>query len=76
MKEVKVIPSPAMELRIRISGQMGEDFRECRRLAVEEEDGLDCNACSLRKLILSNGSQNILACTFPRVREVIMEGTK
>ena len=73
MKEVRISPSPNMELCVRITDQMEKDFRECQEMAAKEEDGADCNACSWRKLVLDNGSQEIAACTLPEVIRELKE---
>lgn len=74
MKMVKISPSPHMELYVRITDQMEKDFRRCQRQAANEGSGADCDTCSWKGMVLDNGSQEVAACTLPRVQEVLMEG--
>ena len=73
MKMVKISPSPHMELYVRATEQMEKDFRKGRRLAAKKGDGADCSTCSWKDMVLDNGSQEIAACTLPKVQEMLME---
>lgn len=37
MKEIRISPSPHIEIHIRVSDQMEKDYRECRKLGNKEE---------------------------------------
>lgn len=71
MREVKISPSPALEIYVHVSEQMEEDFWKCRIMAAEEEEGPDCEVCSWRDSLITNGSQGVLACTLLEVKQVI-----
>lgn len=74
MRMVKISPSPYMELYVRVTDQMEKDFRRCQTLAKEKGYWPECSSCSWRDMVLGNGSQEVAACMFPRVREILMEG--
>lgn len=47
MKKIKLFPGPHMELRVFVSDQMEEDYKECARMAeIINGDGKDCDSCS------------------------------
>ena len=46
----------------------------CQTLAKEKGYWPECSSCSWRDMVLGNGSQEVAACMFPRVREILMEG--
>ncbi len=73
IREIAISPAPGMEVHIQVSDQMKRDFRRCAELAAESGDGPDCNACSWRNLVLSNGCQEIAACTLPEIKKVLEE---
>ena len=53
MKKIKLFPGPHMELRIFVSDQMEEDYKECARMAESAcGDGKDCDSCSWRDVMI------------------------
>ncbi len=46
MKKVKLFPAPHLEIRVVVSDEMIEDYRDCARKASEDLDGKDCDTCS------------------------------
>lgn len=73
MKEIRISPSPHIEIHIRVSDQMEKDFRECRKLQTELEDGPDCARCSWKELNLHRDGLNIVACALPEVKKAMEE---
>ena len=73
MKEVRISPSPNMELCVRITDQMEKDFWECRKQQTGTEDGPDCARCSWKELNLYREGMNIVTCAFPEVKEAMEE---
>ena len=73
MKEVRISPSPNMELCVRITDQMEKDFRECRKQQTGTEDGPDCARCSWRESNPRREGLNIVACALPEVKKAMEE---
>ena len=47
MKKIKLRPGPRMELKVYVSDQMEEDYKECERMAEAADfEGKDCDSCS------------------------------
>lgn len=45
MRKIKLFPAPHVELRVSVSDEMVEDYRECKRMS-ESEECKDCDSCS------------------------------
>lgn len=47
-KKIKLYPAPHVELRVHVSDEMIQDYRDCKRIAKETklEEGKDCDTCS------------------------------
>ena len=45
MRKIKLFPAPHVELRVSVSDEMEEDYRECKRLCNAGDDK-DCDTCS------------------------------
>lgn len=47
MKKIKLFPGSHMELKVYVSDQMEEDYKECARMAEAADfEGKDCDSCS------------------------------
>ena len=49
MRKIKLFPAPHVELRVSVSDEMVEDYRECKLLG-ESGECKDCDTCSWREV--------------------------
>ena len=49
MKKIKLFPAPHVELRVSVSDEMVEDYRECKRMEESGGELKDCDGCSWRE---------------------------
>lgn len=56
MKRIKLFPAPHLEIRLHMSDQMVEDYKECARTAEESDwnNLKDCGTCSWREVNFNN----------------------
>lgn len=52
MRKIKLFPALHVEVRVSVSDEMVEDYRECKRMA-ESEESKDCDTCSWREVEFS-----------------------
>ena len=70
VKRIKIYPCPNVELRLHVSEQMEQDYKECAAKAESPGDGKDCNTCSWREVEL----ENTCLCEWPVVCEKLIGG--
>ena len=46
MRKIKLFPAPHVELRVSVSDEMVEDYRECRALLKAGDCSKSCSVCS------------------------------
>ena len=63
MRKIKLFPAPHTELRLDVSDEMENDYRECRSMAQSRNDGKDCNTCSWRPVEIEDTG----VCEWPEV---------
>ena len=73
MKEIRYNPTPQVEVRIHVTEEMQQDFKECQEMfRVNPDDEKDCNGCSWNCRV--KGSElPMRLCMLPTVQEKMME---
>ena len=53
MKKIKLFPGPHIELKVYVSDQMEEDYKECARMAEDPDcEGKECDSCSWNHVMI------------------------
>ena len=73
MKEIRYNPTPQVEVRIHVTEEMQQDFKECQEMfRVNPDDEKDCNGCSWNCRV--KGSElPMRLCMLPTVQENMKE---
>ena len=71
MKEIRYNPTPQVEVRIHVTEEMQQDFKECQEMfRANPDDEKDCGSCSWN----GKGSKfSVRLCELPTVSEKMKE---